>query len=185
MISFLRFLPAFLVVTCAAWPAMSQTEKKNDVVITVKIDGREKDIETYFEEWGESFGRKIERMFEDSRIQFDLGEDRFEMELGNICLNLDDIAESIAMAVTKAVTNMTIELDNIDPVDIDRNKITFNNNDEDLGAMIEEIEQKYHSKVKNIDKMKIKIREDYVKIDLEATLENGKKVNKVKIFAHR
>jgi hypothetical protein len=32
--------------------------------------------------------------------------------------------------------------------------------------------------------MKIKIREDYVKIELDATLENGQKIEKMRIYAH-
>ena len=70
----------------------------------------------------------------------------------------------------------------LDPNDID-NDFDFDD-DEDLEDLIDEIEDKYDSEVKNIDRLKIKIREDYVKMELDVTLENGKKVDKIKIYAH-
>ena len=77
---------------------------------------------------------------------------------------------------------MDIELRDLDPNDID-NDFDFDD-DDDLEDLIDEIEDKYDSEVKNIDRLKIKIREDYVKMELDATLENGKKVDKIKIYAH-
>jgi hypothetical protein len=166
--------------------AFSQKRKHkrhhDDATVTIKIDGKEHDIEEYFEEWGEELGEKIERMFEDPHIHIDLDDDDFDIKFDNISIDIDDFAESIADAVTEAVTNMTIEVKNIDPDDID-NDLNWDD-DEDLEDLIEDIEDRYDSEVKNIDKLKIKIREDYVKLEVDATLENGKKVDKVKIIAH-
>ena len=158
-------------------------DKDDDAVVTIKINGHEQDIEEYFEDWGEELGRKIERMFDDPQIHINVDEEDFDIDIDNICVEIDDFAESIADAVTKAVTNMTIELSDLDPDDIHGNDFNFDD-DEDLEDLIDEIEDRYDSKVKNIDKLKIKIREDYVKMEVDATLENGKKVEKIKIYAH-
>ena len=173
--------------------AFSQKRKKkhddDDATVTIKINGKEQDIEEYFEEWGEELGDKIERMFDDPEIHinidkddFDIDIDDFDIDIDDFSIEISDFAESIAEAVTEAVTNMTIEIKDIDPDDIDNN---FNwDDDEDLEDMIDDIEDRYDSEVKNIDRLKIKIREDYVKMEVDATLENGKKVEKIKIIAH-
>lgn len=164
-------------------PADAQNETKKEATITVRIDGREKDIETYFEEWGESFGKKIERMFEDATIRIDMEDDSFEMDLGHICVDLSDLGTSISNTISEMVTNMTIELNDLDPADVAKSNLQLNG-DDNLNNMIDEIERRHHSKVENIHNLKIKIREDYVKIELDATLENGKKVNKIKVYPH-
>ena len=166
--------------------AFSQKRKHrhhdDDATVTIKINGKEHDIEEYFEEWGEELEAKIERMFDDPEIHIDLDNDDFDIRFDNISVDIEDFAESIAEVVTKAVTNMTIELKDIDPEDIDKD---FSwDDDEDLEDMIDEIEDRYDAEVRNIDKLKIKIREDYVKLEMDATLENGKKIEKIKIIAH-
>ena len=178
-------IPVIILVFIFSSSFSQKRKHKQDddnAVVTIKIDGKERDIEEYFEEWGEELGEKIENMFDDPSIHIDLDEDDFDIKFDNICVDIDDFAESIAEAVTEAVTNMTIEIKDIDPDDIDND---FNwDDDEDLEDMIDEIEDRYDSEVKNIDKLKIKIREDYVKLELDATLENGKKIDKIKIIAH-
>jgi hypothetical protein len=124
----------------------------------------------------------MERMFDDSHIRINIDDDDFDININNLTIDIEDLAESIAETVAEAVTNMTIELSDLDPDDID-NDFDFDD-DEDLEDLIDEIERKYDSEVKNIDKLKIKIREDYVKMELDVTLENGKKVDKIKIYAH-
>ena len=157
--------------------------KDDDAVVTIKIDGKEQDIEEYFQEWGEELGEKIEKMFDDPKIHINIDDDDFDIEFDDISVDIGDFAESIVEAVTEAVTNMTIEIKDIDPDNFNHNHFNFDN-DDDLDDMIDEIEDRYNSEVKNIDKMKIKIREDYVKIEIDATLENGKKIDKIKIIAH-
>ncbi len=158
-------------------------DKDDDTVVTIKVNGKEQDIEEYFENWGEEFGEKMEKMFDHPKIHIDLDDDDFEIEFDDISIDIGDFVESIAEAIEEAVTNMTIEIKDIDPNDLHHNHFDFDD-DEDLEEMIDEIEDKYDSEVKNIDKMKIKIREDYVKIELDVTLENGKKIDKMKIYAH-
>lgn len=186
MKNFTRIIIPALAFVFIFGSAFSQKKKHkdkcDDAVVTIKIDGKERDIEEYFEEWGEDFGRKIEKMFDDPKIHIDLDEDDFDIKFDNISVDIDDFAESIAEVVTKAVTNMTIELKDLDPDDLDHD---FDwDDDEDLEDLIDEIEDKYDSEVKNIDRLKIKIREDYVKMEVDATLENGKKIEKIKIYAH-
>lgn len=187
MKSIAKFIIPSLVLLFVFGSAFSQKKKykhkDDDAVVTIKIDGKEQDIEEYFEEWGEELGEKIEKMFDDPKIHIDIDDDDFEIEFDDISIDIGDFAESIAEAVTEAVTNMTIEIKDIDPDDFDHNHFNFHD-DDDLDDMIDEIEDRYNSDVKNIDKMKIKIREDYVKIDMDVTLENGKKIDKTRIIAH-
>ena len=166
--------------------AFSQKKKhkhNDDATVTIKIDGKEHDLEEYIEEWGEELGEKIERMFDDPKIHIDIDDDDFEIAFNDMSVEIGNLAESFGEAVAEAVTNMTIELKDIDPDDFGRNDFNFHD-DDDLEDFIEEIEDKYDSEVKNIDRMKIKIREDYVKIEMDVTLENGNKIDKMKIFAH-
>jgi hypothetical protein len=174
---------ALLFIFSAAFSQKNKNKDKDDATVTIRINGQEQDIEAYFEQWGEEFGRKMERMFDNPNIHININEDDFNMDIDNICINISDLAESIAKTVTDAVTNMTIELNDLNPEDVRSHDFDFNN-DEHLEDLIDEIERKYNSEVKNIDRLKIKIREDYVKIELDATLENGKKIEKLKIYTH-
>jgi hypothetical protein len=187
MKSFTKIILPALVFIFLFGTAFSQKRKHkhydDDATVTIKIDGKEHDIEEYFEEWGEEFGEKIEKMFDDPKIHIDIDDDDFEISFDDMSVDIGDFAESIGEAVAEAMTNMTIELKNLDPDDFDHNNFNFHD-DDDLEDFIEEIEDKYDSDVENIDKMKIKIHEDYVKIEMDVTLENGKKIDKMKIFAH-
>lgn len=173
---------AFIFLFGAAFSQKRKHQEKDEAIVTIKVNGREQDIEAYFEEWGEEFGRKMERMFEDPRIHIEIDEDDLDIDIDNFCIDIDEFAESIADAVTNAVTHMTIELHDLDPDDFD-DDFDFDD-DEDLEEVLEEIEEKYNSRVENIDKLKIKIREDYVKMEIDATLENGRRIEKMKIYPH-
>jgi uncharacterized alkaline shock family protein YloU len=178
-------LGIFAMLLIGLVPAMSQKKSSNDksdVVVTIKVDGREQDIEAYFENWGEEFGRKMERMFDDSHVDIDIDEDDFDIDVDISGVYISDLAESIADVVSEAISNMTITLKDIDPDDIDDNECNLRGG-KDLDDVLEEIESKYGSPVKNIDNMTIKIREDHVKIDMDLTLENGKKIQKTEIYA--
>jgi hypothetical protein len=187
MKSFTKIIIPALALLFVFGSAFSQKkkykDKDDDTVVTIKIDGKEQDIEAYFENWGEEFEEKMEKMFDHPKIHIDLDDDDFEIEFDDISIDIGDFAESIAEAVEEAITNMTIEIKDIDPNDLHHSNFDFDD-DEDIDEMIDEIEDKYDSDVKNIDKMKIKIREDYVKIEMDVTLENGKKIDKMKIYAH-
>jgi len=185
MKSFTRIIIPTLVLVFIFGSAFSQKRKhrhNDDAVVTIKVNGKEQDIEEYFEEWGEEFGRKMERIFDDPKIHININDDDFDIDIDELCLDFEDFGESIAKVVTDAVTNMTIELHDLDPDDIEND---FDlDDDEDLEDLIEEIEDRYDSEVKNIDRIKIKIREDYVKMELDVTLKNGRKIDKVKIYSH-
>lgn len=186
MKSFTKIIIPALAFIFLFGSAFSQKRKHkhydDGATVTIKVNGKEQDIEAYFEEWGEELGETIERMFDEPEIHINIDEDDFDIDIDNLSIDISDFAESIAEAVTDAVTNMTIEIKDIDPDDLDDD---FDwDDDEDLEDMIDEIEDRYDSEVKNIDKLKIKIREDYVKMEVDATLENGKKIEKIKIIAH-
>ncbi len=181
---FTKFIIPSLLFLFVSGFAFSQKKKnKDDAVVTIKINGKEKDIEEYFEEWGEELGEKIEKMFDDPKIHIDIDDDDFNIEFDDISIDIGDFAESIAETVKEAVTNMNIEIKDIDPDDFDNNHFNFQD-DDDLKDMIDDIEDRYSSEIKNINRMKIKIREDYVKIHLGVTLENGKRIEKTKIITH-
>lgn len=172
----------FIFIISTAFSQKRKHRESDDAVVTIKVNGEEHDLEVYLEEWGENLGKKIERMFDDSHMHIDFDSHDIEIKLDDISVDIDEFAESIAEAVTDAVTNMTIELKDLDPDDIGKD---FDlDDDEDFEDLIEDIEDRYDSEVKNIDRLKIKIREDYVKLEVDATLENGKKVEKIKIIAH-
>lgn len=187
MKSFIKFIIPSLALLFIFGSAFSQKrkykDKDDDTVVTIKINGKEQDIEEYFENWGEEFEEKMEKMFDHPKIHIDLDDDDFDIEFDDISIDIGDFVESLAETIEEAVTHMTIEIKDIDPDDLDHNDFDFDD-DEDLDELIEEIEDKYDSDVKNIDNMKIKIREDYVKIEMDVTLESGKKVDKIKIYAH-
>ena len=177
----LAFGAAMLMLTSHTINAQKR-DKGDDALVTIRVDGKDLDIEDYFEEWGESFGRKVEEMFDKESIHVEIDSDDIELKLKDISVDIDDFAESIAATVKKAVTNMSIELKDLDPDEIGNDCQL--GDDEDLETLIDEIEEKYDAEVKNIDRLKIKIREDYVKMELDATLTTGKKVEKIKIYAH-
>ncbi len=179
------FTLAFLVSVMLCSPVLAQKKhdhNRDDVVVTIKVNGKEQDIEAYFENWGEEFGHKIEDLFDgNTRINVDLDEDDLNISINNLRFDIEDFAESIAKTVEEAVTHMNIELSDVDPSTLD--DVHFNAKDGDeVDDMIRDIERKYHSRVENVDKMKIQIRKDYMKIDMEVTLENGREVNKSRIF---
>lgn len=187
MKSFTKFIILSLALLFVFGSAFSQKkkykDKDDDTVVTIKVNGKEQDIEEYFEEWGEEFEYKMEKIFDHPKIHIDLDDDDFNIEFDDISIDIGDFAETIAEAIEEVVTNMTIEIKDIDPDDFDHNDFDFDD-DDDLEDLIDEIEDKYDSDVKNIDRMKIKIREDYVKIEMDVTLENGKKIDKMRIYAH-
>lgn len=154
----------------------------DDAVVTIRINGKQQDIETYFENWGEEFGKKMEDLFDgDTRVNIDIDDEDLNICINNLKFEIDDFAESIAKTVEEAVTHMNIELHDVDPATLD--DVHFNAKDGDeVDDMIRDIERKYHSKVENVDKMKIQIRKDYMRIDMDVTLENGKEVSKSRIF---
>ena len=163
--------------------AFAQKHKnKDDAVVTIRVNGREQDIDKYFDEWGEEFGRKVEAFFDgDTKINIDFDDDDLNVSINNLKLDVKDFAESISKTVEEAVTHMNIELRDVDPNTLD--DVHFNAKDGDeVDDMIRDIERKYHSKVENVDKMKIQIRKEYVRIDMDVTLENGKTVNKSRVF---
>jgi len=175
---------AFILTGFVTSIAQKHSAKHDDeATVTIKINGKERDLETYMEEWGEEFGRDVELLFDGkTNISLNFDEDELDMALDNISIAIENLTESFVKTIEEAVTHMTIEVNDIDPEKIEDSDIHFD--DGELDDLIDEIEDKYNSKVKNIDNMKIKIREDYVKIEMDVTLDNGRQIDKVKIIHH-
>ncbi len=151
----------------------AQKHKKDDESITITINGKTTDLDEYMEDWGDRLEEKIENEIEDLNISVNISDEDFELDLNNISIHVDNVMESLGNAIAEMVTHMNIELKNIDPDDLDDNDIEFN--DENISDLIREIEKKNKSKVSNIDMMNIRIREGYTNVDMEVTLENGKR----------
>ena len=179
-------LMATALLLTLGWGVANAQDKDDDekVVVLINVDGKEQELDEYFEEWGERLGDKIERMFDDKKVTIRFDEYEFEEKMEHLGDRIEDMAERLAETIEDVVTNMTIEVYNIDREDIGAHEVCFDDNNGDLEDLIKDIEQKYRSKVEKIDKLKVKIRKDYVKIDLDATLENGKNVSKTRIYPH-
>ncbi len=179
-------LLTLVTVLTLGWGVATAQDKDDDekVVVLINVDGKEKELDEYFEDWGERLGEKIERMFDDKKITIRFDEDEFEEKMENLGERIEDMADRLSKAVEEMVTNMTIEVYNIDRDDIGDHEVCFDKDDGNLEDLIEDIERKYHSKVEKIEKLKVKIRKDYVKIDMDALLENGKSVSKTRIYPH-
>ncbi len=175
------YLRAFLLILLTI-PAFAQKQNdKDDVSITIRVNGEDKDLEEYFEEWGEEFGSKMEHIFtKDLHVDIDLDDDNLNIAIDDIANKAEELGKAIGEAVKEAVTHMNIQIDNLSREDlIDHN---FEFDDTDVSDLIEDIEDRYHSKVRKIDRLSIKIREDYVKIKMNVLLENGKRIEKVRII---
>lgn len=165
-------------------PAFAQKDcDEDDVSITIRVDGKDRDVEEYFEEWGEEFGNKMEHLFEkDIHVNINLDDDDLHIAIDEIAEKAGALGEAIGEAIETAVTHMNIEMEDISREDLMDHNFEFN--DTEVSDIIDEIEDRYDSKVRKIDYLKINIREDYVKVKMKVSLENGKRIEKVKILNH-
>lgn len=169
-----RLITLLLSFILAFGPAFAQ---KDDAKVTIRVNGKEKDIEEYFQEWGENFERDMERLARNfDGVQVNIDDNDINIEIDDFSESIELFSETLAETITKAVTNMNIELTDIDPEDIYYDDVDFDC-DVNLRRVLRDIEDKHDSDVDNIDRMLIKIREDYVLIDMDVSLENGKEVS--------
>lgn len=146
---------------------------KKDEKITVTVDG-----ETY--ELGDFISENIEKSLKEFAEGFDVDVDRdgFDFSFNFNGQNFDEWGENLGKSIEEMVNNMEIELNDLDPEDFEDS-----NFDNDWGKrsgsdILEEIEEEYGSRVELIEKVKIKIREEKVIVDMDARLENGKRIHK-------
>jgi hypothetical protein len=177
----LQYIPLILALLLyASCPSLAQ-KRKDEAKITIRIDGVEQDIETYFEEWGKKLEKSIEDAFDDDMsISIDIDDEDLDLVIDNFSVAIGEIVESVTKAVASAVTHMDIEISDIDRKDIDDADVRLHGTE--IEDLIDEIEDRYDSKVEKVEKMKVKVREDYIKIDMDVRLQNGRKVNKVQVI---
>ena len=179
-----RIFYSTILVIFAFAPAFAQKDcDKDDVSITIRVNGEDRDLEEYFEEWGEEFGEKMEHLFEeDINININLDDEDLHIAIDEIAEKTEALGEAIGKAIKEAVTHMNIEIEDLSREDLMDHDFEFN--DTEISDIIDEIEDRYDSKVKKVDQLKINIREDYVKVKMKVVLENGKRIEKVKILNH-
>lgn len=165
----------------ATAPTFAQKDGDKDVSITIRVNGEDRDLETYFEEWGEEFGEKMEHLFDqDIHVNINLDDEDLHIAIDEIAEKTEELSRAIGEAVKEAVTNMNIEIEDLTREDLlDHN---FEIDDTEILDIIEDIEERYNSKVKKVERLSIKIREDYVKVKMNILLENGKRIEKVRIM---
>ncbi len=175
------YFQAFFMVMLVI-PAFAQSHRaKDDVSITIRVNGEDKDLEEYFEEWGEAFGEKMEHIFDkDFHVDIDLDDENLHIAIDDIAGKAEELGKAISEAVKEAVTHMNIEIDDLTREELLEHDLEFD--DTDISDIIQDIEDRYHSKVKKIDRLSIKIREDYIKVKMNVLLENGKRIEKVRIM---
>jgi len=184
MRTFIRILCVSVLSIFTFLPTVAQKNSdEDDVSITIRVDGKDRDLEEYFEDWGEEFGDKMEHLFEDDiNININLDDDDLHIAIDEIAEKAGELGKAIGEAIETAVTHMNIEIEDLSRKDLMDHNFEFN--DTEISDIIDKIEDRYDSKVKKIDQLKINIREDYVKIKMKVALENGKRIEKVKILNH-
>jgi gas vesicle protein len=172
-----------VLISLASAPAFAQKDEDKDVSITIRVNGEDRDLETYFEEWGEEFGDKMEHLFEkDIHVNINLDDEDLHIAIDEIAEKTAELGKAIGEAVKEAVTHLNIEMEDLSREDLlDHN---FEIDDTEISDIIEDIEDRYDSKVKKIEYLKISIREDYIKVKMNILLENGKRIEKVRIMNH-
>ena len=75
---------------------------------------------------------------------------------------------------------MNIEIENLSREDLLHRDYQFD--DDEISDVIKDIEDRYGSKVKKIERLTVNVREDYVKVKMNVLLENGKRIEKVRIM---
>ena len=144
-----------------------------DEKVTIKIDGKTHELGDFISDMVEKTMSNVA-----NNIDVDFDEDSFDFSLNINGQNWEEWGENLGKEIEDMVNNMEIELTDLDPEDIEDSKF-----DSDWGKrsgedLLEEIEEEYGSKVELIEKMKIKIREEKVIVDIDAKLENGKVIHK-------
>ncbi|GJM60021.1 hypothetical protein PEDI_05730 [Persicobacter diffluens] len=120
-------------------------------------NGEEIDGEAFFEEWGESFGKR----FEDAE---DMGIADFFSGFGQSMAELGE-----------ALSRMNIEMVNVDPdnfCDVENAKGSC----EEWEEIRQKLENKHKSSITNIDRLKIMLQEKAVAMEMDLRFANGKKI---------
>ncbi|HBH24821.1 MAG TPA: hypothetical protein DDY13_15550 [Cytophagales bacterium] len=165
----------------------SIAQKHDDAKVTIKVNGKEVELEEYLEEMGERLERNLEKLEDrDTKIEININEKDWEDALEDLDIqidmmsdNLEEFIEAMAHQIEEAVTHMDIEITDIDPDDINEGEINLN--DDDFRDWINEIESKY-GEIEVIDRLKLKIREEGLYANMDVSLQNGKEIQNLKRF---
>jgi hypothetical protein len=165
----------------------SIAQKHDDAKVTIKVNGKEVELEEYLEEMGERLERNLEKLEDrDTKIEININEKDWEDALEDLDIqidmmsdNLEEFIEAMAHQIEEAVTHMDIEITDIDPDDINEGEINLN--DDDFRDWINEIETKY-GEIEVIDRLKLKIREEGLYANMDVSLQNGKEIQNLKRF---
>ncbi len=144
-----------------------------DEKITIKIDGTTHELGDFISEMVENTISNVA-----NNIDVDFDEDSFDFSLNIDGQNWEDWGENLGKEIEEMVNNMEIELTDLDPEEIEDSNFDSKWGRSSGSDLLEEIEEEYGSKVELIEKMKIKIREEKVIVDIDAKLENGKLIHK-------
>ncbi len=162
-------------------PTYAQKHDDKDVSITIRVNGEDRDLEEYFEDWSEEFSEKMERLFDkDFHVNIDVDDDDLHIAIDDIAGKTEELGKAIGEAVKEAVTHMNIEIENLSREDLLHRDYQFD--DDEISDVIKDIEDRYGSKVKKIERLTVNVREDYVKVKMNVLLENGKRIEKVRIM---
>jgi hypothetical protein len=108
----------------------------------------------------------------------DFDADEFDFSFNFNGEEIGEWGENLGKSIEKMVNNMDIELEDLDPEEFEDSNFDGDWGKRSGSDILEEIEEEHGSKVELIEKMKIKIREEKVTVDIDAKLEDGQRVHK-------
>jgi hypothetical protein len=148
----------------------SIAQKHDDAKVTIKVNGKEVELEEYLEEMGERLERNLEKLEDrDTKIEININEKDWEDALEDLDIQIDMMSDNLE----------EFEITDIDPDDINEGEINLN--DDDFRDWINEIESKY-GEIEVIDRLKLKIREEGLYANMDVSLQNGKEIQNLKRF---
>lgn len=185
-----KILLTFCLLSGFVFTSFAQDKEKNgdgesqhhvridgkDTKVTVNVNGERVDLEEYLHGLGNRIEARVQEATKDNHVNIDVDDDnrtKIDIEFG-FTEAIEAFAETIAEGVEEAVKHMDVEIKDIDPEDLKGSDVQMKG--EDINDILDQIENRYGSEVENIDRMLIKIRDGYVIIEMDATLENGKKI---------
>lgn len=162
----------FLTQACAQ--KSEKRDKKNETTLTVTIDNEDVDIEVAMEKLGESLEDAFENVDKGVNISINIDDQKFEASMEKFGEAMERLGESIE----KMVSNMSIEVRNIDAREIKEGDGKINGTE--IKDLIREIEDEYDQEVETVDRMYMKFSDDNIHIEMDVTLENGKEIRNIK-----
>ncbi len=146
---------------------------KHNEKITVTVDGKKYEL-------GDFISEKVEASMEEfaEGFEMDFDADEFDFSFNFNGEEMGEWGENLGKSIEKMVNNMDVELEDLDPEEFEDSNFDGDWGKRSGSDILDEIEDEYGSKVELIEKMKIKIREEKVTVDIDAKLEDGQRVHK-------